>query len=99
MVWTNICDDNQGAHCLTGESYFDRRGCLVNNLTLARIVGPIDSWNMSRCLREYLTHSKIIRQVLLPNHLRESEGHRPEAWFRGWPLVTAKRADSPSVEG
>jgi len=44
------------AHCLMGESYFGRRGCLMSNLTLAKFVRPIDSWNMGRYLREYLTH-------------------------------------------
>jgi len=27
---------SEWAHCLTGESYFRRRGCLMNNLTLPR---------------------------------------------------------------
>jgi tetratricopeptide (TPR) repeat protein len=31
------------AHCLMGESYFERRGCLMNNLTLARSIRPVDS--------------------------------------------------------
>ncbi len=29
---------NFSTHCLTGESYFGERGCLMNNLTLARFV-------------------------------------------------------------
>jgi len=28
-----------------GESYFERRECLMSNLTLARFVRPSDSWN------------------------------------------------------
>jgi hypothetical protein len=70
----------------------------MSNLPLARFVRPIDSWNMGPYLREYLTHSTTFPQVLFPSHLRESEGHSPEAWSRGWPLVTAKRAPSPSAE-
>src|SRR6266699_5376315 len=54
---------------------------------------------MGRYLTEYLTHKKTFPQVLLPSHLRESEGHSPEAWSRGWPLATAERAASPSAEG
>ena len=42
-------------HCLMGESYFGERGCLMSNLTLARFVRPVDSWNMGRYLIEYLT--------------------------------------------
>jgi hypothetical protein len=52
-----------------------------------------------RSLIEYLIHSKTIPQVLFPSNLRESEGHSPSAGSRGWPLVTAKRATSPSAEG
>src|SRR6266568_7483796 len=54
---------------------------------------------MGCSLIEYLTHSKTFPQVLFPSHLRESEGHSPSAGSRGWPLVTAKRAPSPSAEG
>jgi hypothetical protein len=71
----------------------------MNNLTLARSVRPVDSEKMGHYLIEYLTHSKTFPQVLLPSTLRESEGHSPEAWSRGWPLATAERAASPSAEG
>ncbi len=51
-----------GAHCLMGESYFERRGCLMSNLTLARFVRPIDSWNRG------VTSENIL---LTPRHLRK----------------------------
>src|SRR5579875_374674 len=35
----------------------------------------------------------------LPKNTRESEGQCSEAWSRGRPLVSAKRAASPSAEG
>ena len=54
---------------------------------------------MGRYLTEYLTHKKTFPQVLLPSNLRESEGLCPEAWSRGWPLVTAKRATPQAEEG
>lgn len=52
-----------------------------------------------RDLIEEHRHAKTFPQVLVPSHLREAEGLGPEAWSRGWPLVTAKRADSPRAEG
>jgi len=36
----------------------------MNNLTLARSVRPIDSWNIGRYLIEYLTLSQAFPQVL-----------------------------------
>ncbi len=37
----------------------------MNNLTFSGFVGPIASWNMGRCLIEYLTLSKMFPQILL----------------------------------
>jgi hypothetical protein len=34
------------AHCLTEESYFERRGCLMENLTLLSFSRAVDSWDM-----------------------------------------------------
>ena len=46
---------NDRAHCLTEESYFERRGCLMGNLTLSSFCQAVDSWDMGHCLKEYLT--------------------------------------------
>ena len=37
----------------------------MKNLTFSGFVGPIASWKMGRCLREYLTLSKMFPQILV----------------------------------
>src|SRR6266849_248509 len=87
-------------HCLTGESYFEKRGCLMNNLTLAGYVRPIASRNIGRYLIEYLTFSKTFAQELLPGISKESEELCSSAGVQGaGPLASAERAASPSAEG
>jgi hypothetical protein len=71
----------------------------MSNLTLARFVRPIDSWNRGVTSENILPTRKHFRKYCFPAIGGESEGHSPEAGSRGWPLVTAKRAPSPSAEG
>ena len=33
-------------HCLMEESYFERRGCLMGNLTLSSVCQAVDSWDV-----------------------------------------------------
>jgi hypothetical protein len=66
----------------------------MSNLTLARFVRPIDSWKRGVTSENILPTRRHFRKYCFPAIGGESEGHSPEAWSRGWPLVTAKRADS-----
>jgi hypothetical protein len=71
----------------------------MSNLTLARFVRPIDSWNRGVTSENIFPTRKHFRKYCFPATGGESEGHSPEAWSRGWPLVTAKRAPSTSRGG
>src|SRR6266567_6627365 len=82
------------------ESYLERRGCLMNNLTLPSFFQSADSRNIGHSLMEYLTLQKVFLQDQLSRNTRESEGPCSSAGVQGaGPLASAERAASPSAEG
>ncbi len=88
------------AHCLMAKSYFGRRGCLMNNLTLLSFFRPVDSLNKGHELMAYVTLQNVSLQAQIPRNIRESEGPCSSAGVQGaGPLASAERAASPSAEG
>ena len=82
------------------KSYFGRRGCLMNNLTLLSFFRPVDSQNIGHELMAYVTLQNGSLQAQILSNIRESEGPCSSAGVQGaGPLASAERAASPSAEG
>src|SRR6266568_1020005 len=87
-------------HCLMGESYFERRGCLMNNLTLSGFFDPLPHGIWVVALWNILPSHRRFRKYPCPSYSRESEGPCSSAGVQGaGPLASAERAASPSAEG
>ncbi|SRR6266849_3097260 len=83
------------AHCLMAKSYFGRRGCLMNNLTLLSSSDPlthriwvINSWHM-------LLSKTFLCKRRSPETSGSLRGHAPQRGSRGlapWPQRSAQPA-------
>src|SRR6266567_3764352 len=57
-----------------GESYFERRGCLMNNLTLSGFFDPLPHGIWVVALWNILPSHRRFRKYPCPSYSRESEG-------------------------
>src|SRR6266567_3456124 len=66
-----------------GESYFERRGCLMNNLTLSGFFDPLPHGIWVVALWNILPSHRRFRKYPCPSYSRESEGPCSSAGVQG----------------